>query len=743
MPLIGRTVRAGVIVILAASAAAAQDSSQSALVAFQSDADVAAFLRKAALVQQRLHPSWDASCAGKAIVAIDSTTSMAGPAVLSGRVHTLSAADSAGIAGASLQIGALGVGTISRDDGSFEIDVQPALLAEPKTVTVSARRIGYGQLSVPVVLRQGVRVHLDLSLCMSPVQLQEAVVTGVATTTGASVTNNQQDGVDEGDIVKRHGDHLVILRRGRLFTVDVRPGRLGATAMVDAFGPGIDPRYTWYDELLVAGDKVVVIGYSYERGGTELGLFHISRSGQLRYLDTYELRSNDYYSARNYASRLIGTRLVFYTPLYVRGDTANPLAALPAMRRWQPGIDSSGVGARGLKGFRPIVTARRIYRPAGDVDLTSLEALHTVTSCDLAAPELTCESTVVLGGAMRVFYVSPKAVYVAATAWRRKSRMAGDANHQRESRSSVLYRLPLDGGPPAALRIAGSPIDQFSFLEQDDHLNVLLRADGWGNGMWSAEWPGGALALLRLPLARFTDGTTAAPSSAYRALPAPDSTLSIHDRFVGDHLLYGAGNSWWRPVATEPTLFVVPVTGGEISRLPMSYGIDRIEALGRDAIVIGSDTANLSFTAVHLDRSPRLAQRYVLPQASQGELRSHGFFYRPDPGATGAGTLGLPVARPGRPGYEHLFEGSASVLFLRNEHGVFRPLGELAAHPERAVDDDCRASCVDWYGNARPLFVDGRIFALLGYEIVEGRVRTGRITEVDSASFAPRGHTGR
>src|SRR5687768_12798599 len=36
-----------------------------------------------------------------------------------------------------------------------------------------------------------------------------------------SITNNQHAGVDEGGIVKLHGDHLVILRRGRLFTVKI------------------------------------------------------------------------------------------------------------------------------------------------------------------------------------------------------------------------------------------------------------------------------------------------------------------------------------------------------------------------------------------------------------------------------------------------------------------------------------------------------------------------------------------
>jgi len=44
---------------------------------------------------------------------------------------------------------------------------------------------------------------------------------------------------------------------------------------------------------------------------------------------------------------------------------------------------------------------------------------------------------------------------------------------------------------------------------------------------------------------------------------------------------------------------------------------------------------------------------------------------------------------------------------------------------------------VDWYGNARPLFVRGRIIALLGYELVEGNRQGDSITEVRRVSFAP------
>src|SRR5690242_3413577 len=114
--------------------------------------------------------------------------------------------------------------------------------------------------------------------------------TGPAADKADSITNTQHAGVDERGIVKLHGDHLVILRRGRLFTVAIGDGALKPVSALDAFGPEIVPRSTWYDELLVSEDTVAVIGYSYERGGTEVGLFRIDSAGNLTYRSTYHLR---------------------------------------------------------------------------------------------------------------------------------------------------------------------------------------------------------------------------------------------------------------------------------------------------------------------------------------------------------------------------------------------------------------------------------------------------------------------
>lgn len=532
-----------------------------------------------------------------------------------------------------------------------------------------------------------------------------------------SVTNVQHAGVDEGGIVKVHGDYLVVLRRGRLFTVAIGDGSLKAISAVNAFGSEINPEGTWYDEMLVSGNTVVVIGYSYERGGTEVGLFEINNDGQLSYRSTYHLRSNDYYSSRNYASRLIGNKLIFYTPMIMNPSYGDSFQWFPAVRKWHKGAQPNE--------FRRIVPATRIYRPQTEFTVDYGMAMHTVTVCDLANGGFDCQATSVMGPASRVFYVSPDSVYIWARSW-------GSS----EKDKAFVFRMPLDGSGPSALRVSGSPVDQFSFLQSDDqHLNVLVRSDAKGDGMWAAEVTQGDVALMRIPIMTFSDGSESVPRSRYRRLVKPEG-YTFQNRFVGDYLLYGTGSGWGYPQKVEnPKLFIVNWKGGNSHQLPLPHGVDRIEQLGSDAVIVGTDGKDLHFSSVKLSSWPEVISRYTRKGASQGETRSHGFFYKPD--GESSGTLGLPVSLPGRPGYKHLFENSAAILFLKNDSLHFREIGELGSEPDKAVDDKCRASCVDWYGNARPLFLRGRVFALLGYEIVEGAFDTGRMTEVRRINFAP------
>lgn len=545
-----------------------------------------------------------------------------------------------------------------------------------------------------------------------------------------NITNTQEAEVDEGGIVKMHGNTLVILRRGRLFTVSTADGQLRTVDSIDAYPPGVDVGGDWYDEMLVAGDRVVVIGYSYSRGGTEINRFRITREGRLSFEDAYHLRSNDYYSSENYASRLIGTRLIAYGPLYLPYGEFS--VGLPAMRRW--------TGDASAK-FKRLVTARQIYarRGGGELEASDIEALHTVTSCDLAAAELNCSAISVLGPMGRTFYVSSHAAYVwVGHGWDRDE---GDP-----SPASVLYRLPLDGRPPSAIGVRGAPPDQFSFDEdwERGRLNVLVRAEGSGDAMWNAGFSEGAVSLLRLPLNRFGDGAGEVPRRFYRALPSPNKDeYGFTNRFVGDYVLYASGRSWWREGGQNSVLVVAAVRENRSTQIPFKHGIDRIEAMGLDAVAVGADPNDLHFRAIELTQGPEpaLGDTYTMKGASQGETRSHAFFFKPEPmpDDTTAGVLALPVARAARPAYRQLLESSASILFLRRSTRKFSALGELVADEAAAKDDGCKASCVDWYGNARPIFLRDRTFALMGYELVEGEIGPNSIRELRRANFAPAG----
>jgi hypothetical protein len=550
-------------------------------------------------------------------------------------------------------------------------------------------------------------------------------IPGVSAAT-PNITNRQEADVDEGGIVKVHGDHLVILRRGRLFTVSVADKAMKPIAQIDAYPPGTSGQGAWYDEMLISGDRVVVIGYSYERGGTEVSRFKIGRTGDLSYEDTHHLRSDDYYSSRNYASRMIGSKLIFYTPLYF--DEYRYDESLPAVRRW-----SSANNGR----FERTAPATRIYmaEPVRRSMNADISTLHSVTVCDLATANMNCRSTAVLGSESRNFYVSGNAVYV----W------VDDAFYTAKRRGvSMLYRMPLDGSKPSAIQTYGAPVDQFSFREDraDGMLNVLVRdeGDGYfqgdakGDAMWGAESSAGQPALLRLPIAVFGNGSQRAANRRYRGLPKADD-WSFHNRFVGKNLLYSAGDMDARNTAK---VYVVPVAGGAISTINAPHGVDRIEQMGSDAVVVGSGRDNaLGFSAIGLSETPKLEDTYRLPAASEGESRSHAYFYRSDSADGTTGLLGLPISKRLDPSYARFLGNGSAITFLRRNQRRFEPAGELDAKGANARDDACQASCVDWYGNARPIFLGDRVFALMGYELVEGRLADGRIGEIGRADFAP------
>ena len=76
----------------------------------------------------------------------------------------------------------------------------------------------------------------DPALAECGQELQEIAVTG-SRITPQSITNNQEAGVDEGDIVKQLGRFLIVLHDGRLFSIDMgeSPGTMSFVDRVNVY----------------------------------------------------------------------------------------------------------------------------------------------------------------------------------------------------------------------------------------------------------------------------------------------------------------------------------------------------------------------------------------------------------------------------------------------------------------------------------------------------------------------------
>ena len=556
-----------------------------------------------------------------------------------------------------------------------------------------------------------------------------ATADAAAAPSNPSITNTQIAGVDEGGIVKVVGDYLVILRRGRLFSVSTADGGLTPVGEIQAYPPGVDPSGDWYDEMLVSGDWVVVVGYSYGRGGTEINRFRIGADGQFSFVDSHHLRSADYYSAENYASRLVGDQLIFYTPLGFGDYDEDPLGFLPALSRWTPGEDEPT--------WRRITTGRQVYvaQPLREKGPHTVNTMHTVSMCNLTAPELNCSGTVILGSDSRTFFVSQNAVYV----WTDTEHAWNDSTNEQERVPAFLYRLPFDGSSPQAVRVMGNPIDQFSFNPNAaaGRMDILVSADSGGDEMWRSEVSQGDMALLRLPMSRFGNGSGSVQPEDYQDLPGSTYNGIINaNRFVGDWAFYAM--STYEPgnyQSRTSELVAVPVRGGEPTLFNFDQGVERIEPLGPDALIVGGNTS-VDFTTLVLGGArPQVGSTFTVPQASQSESRSHAFFFRGDSADGTTGLMGLPIfTQVERPGGG--WAQGADMLFLRRDNRALSDFGRLHASPTTPGRvDGCVASCTDWYGNARPIFLRGRVFALMGYDLVEGREGGERIEEVQRVDY--------
>jgi hypothetical protein len=594
--------------------------------------------------------------------------------------------------------------------------------------------------SVPVV-GQRVGIMADSNAPVTTVNSNQVRVQGVtrseglinslpqAFATNPAITNTQEVNVDEGDIVKQVGRFLLVLQDGRVFSIDTMPGGRPGLALADrinVYRSSSDD--AWYDEMLVYGDRVVITGYTYEREASQITVLRVSPNGRLSLDGTFLLTSSDYYDVDNYATRLVGDRLIIYTPFVF---TDGNRFVWPTLRRWQ---------ATDRRAPRmPLFDARDIYRPIVHGESPTL---HSVSVCRLgpAVRGLGCTTTAFIAPEDAKLYVTPTDAFLWVSDG---AEWAGETPRCRRRPSltaaapAYVYRMALPGGGLSVAGARGTPIDQLSMAAIGDNLHALVR---WDSETCFGE-DGHDLAFATIPLGAFGRTRSDVPASAFTAVPN-FGQASLENRYNGGWLIYGGRPGWGSEPperAPEPQpLIVLPVARPqEARRLEVEHGILRVERVGGDMVVTGyRDRSGLDFTMIELDGTPRLGATLHLDGRYESEGRSHAFNARPE--ADGGALLGIPTVPRSNDAQRWWFRSGASDLSFVSlgTDGRLSAAGDLLRGEETGGDYECEASCVDWYGNSRPIFTGGRIFALTGTELIEGTLTGRQVRELRRLDIA-------
>ncbi len=574
--------------------------------------------------------------------------------------------------------------------------------------------------------------------CLESESLDSISVTGSRVASApASITNTQSVGVDEGDLVKRIGDYLIVLQDGRVFAIHSKQMRL--TDRLDVYRPR-DPQTPkrnrweddfegadWYDEMLVYERFILITAYSYDEQATELSIIELDETtGRLTRKQVYLMPSFDYYSASNYAARLVGDQLILRTSrdLFVySSDESEAADSWPKLRQVFP--DDQQQSASEL--LRP----SNVFKPV----LRTLEPyLHQITTCDLSAmPEggkPQCVAKAFVGPSATELYVSPAHIYLWNTAGDEHESSCEELGIDLDQRAnanqvplSAIYRMTLADDSVSVASARGWLPDQFFVDEYQSRLRALVawsHGGCWEEGEHRQQW-----SFVSLDAKQFGVEWHHPQNTSFVATPGtPYGTPKA--RFVDEWLVYGSSYTDDEvAVSTQQTRIVTlhERRSDRAQELSIGHSAIRMERLGQDALVNGyaPNAKGLHVSVVGLKRQARVQDSLLLPNRFESEGRSHAFNYTFEGDDI---VMGLPTIQRDIDAHQHYWYSDESDLsYLRFAKNRLTSLGVLAVTPKQESaepsDYTCEVSCIDWYGNARPIFTPDGWFGLMGTELVE------------------------
>lgn len=525
-----------------------------------------------------------------------------------------------------------------------------------------------------------------------------------------STTNVQEAGVDEPDLVKTDGRHIVAVARGRLYVVDAAAHRVTGSLTLPGPPGAVD------DDLLLSGDRVLVV----ERGGMTMPLPFRGGDGESPRPAGSRLTLVDISSAPRVVSTLTAdgfyvdarqvgavARVVVRSAPHINFPLPQPRSR-PQSRTGAPPASSESSAAPATPAERTRANQEIVRRapladwlptfevtrgggtetqrvPCGQVSHPPTYAgtsLLSVLTVDLNGDLGATMPVSVVGGGQAV-YASAKALYVTDRTWRGAG-AAGDVPAPAPAGRTDIYKFDISGtGRPryvASGAVAGDVLNQYSLSEYGGNLRVATTTFPVApRPRPLPPAPGRAAATPATP--NTTSGSATSQSSVYVLGQRGDRLAAI-----GELDGLGAGERIYAVRFLGPTGYVVTfrqtdplhVLDLRDPRAPRQAGQLKINGyssylhpagnglligVGQDATAEGRTTGTqVSLFDVRDPADPRRLSTYTVASgSSEVEFDPHAFLYRPDTGLTV-----LPVQQVGIVAPDAVRAGQALVLSVRD-----------------------------------------------------------------------------
>lgn len=561
--------------------------------------------------------------------------------------------------------------------------------------------------------------------------LDRVQVTGSRISASDVITNVQTAGIDEGGIVKRVGDVLLVLSGSVLHTVLMHENGKDGLHLVQSLDlmDAEDTSDTWFDEIIAFKGGVLLLSYNYDQNLTEIRSMLLAPGGELTETGRVQIMSDDYFSGGNYGLRLVDDQVLFPVSVSLGGYRG------PIWPMWRP------VGNEHVYDWEPLLEPEDILLP---LTPSRYPTIYSILQCGLdalLANQMDCRTTGVVADSWSELYVGPNAAYVALDAWADEAYLLDDffpwqgwwhrgAPEQMHLRRTLIYRIPLEpDAAPGVVSVNGMMGNQFSFVETDGHLIAVTEtSDQNGQRVLEAH---------RVAQSDFADQLPGHVDTFARlAVNNSHRTVRVTDQFIliGEHaaVLHEEDD-----FGRDTDFIIQPTTSAQATRLTLPQTVDRLELVGSRVFVSGQDaTGQWAFHLIDPDLPRQRGRAALVPDYISSEDRSHAFNWRQL--ADDRIILGMPgVLRDEQEPETHSWwrmETTSDLLFFTGQGLDIHEAGILDMQVNNAPGDYCDDDhgCPDWYGNARAIFIDNRVLALSGNRLDEGQLIAGQVIPVRS-----------